>query len=106
MQILDSKKPSGVMLSHDNITWTSRISTEHYDWGNERVLSYLPLSHIAACLSDCYTTLYTGSEVHFADSEALKGTLVRKYLSIIITLLIADSEIKLSDIIFINRWKI
>ena len=66
----------GAMLSHDNVTWTSRISMEHYDWGNERLLSYLPLSHVAACLIDCYMTMYTGSEVHFADNEALKGTLV------------------------------
>ena len=64
------------MLSHDNITWTARIGVEHYDWGNERLLSYLPLSHMAAIMIDCFMPTYAANEVHFADSEALKGTLV------------------------------
>ena len=35
------------MISHDNVTYTSRISMEGYDWDKEVLLSYLPLSHIA-----------------------------------------------------------
>ena len=64
------------MLSHDNITWTCRIAMEHYQWQQERLLSYLPLSHVAACNIDCYMSMSTGCEVHFADDQALKGTLV------------------------------
>ena len=64
------------MLSHDNLTWTARIIMETYEWHNERILSYLPLSHLAACSMDCFSPLYVGSEVHFADENALKGTLV------------------------------
>ena len=40
------------MISHDNITWTAKFSrTSCGTYGNgepERVVSYLPLSHIAA----------------------------------------------------------
>ena len=64
------------MISHDNVTWTSRISMEHYKWDQERLLTYLPLSHIAGQMIDCYMSMYSGNEIHFADSEALKGTLV------------------------------
>ena len=37
----------GVMLSHDNLTWTTRICMEQYNWHKERTLSYLPMSHVA-----------------------------------------------------------
>ena len=67
------------MLSHDNVTWSSRMAIEHYNWHEERLLSYLPLSHVAACLIDCYMAMYAASEIHFADQEALKGTLVSMY---------------------------
>ena len=40
------------MISHDNIIWTAKFSrTSCGEYGNgdpERVVSYLPLSHIAA----------------------------------------------------------
>ena len=68
------------MLSHDNVTWSSKISMEHYNFKQERLLSYLPLSHVAACLIDCYMTMSVGSEIHFADSGALKGTLVSLFI--------------------------
>ena len=67
---------TGAMLSHDNVTWSSRMAIEHYNWNQERLLSYLPLSHVAACLIDCYMSMYAATEIHFADQEALKGTLV------------------------------
>ncbi len=70
--------PKGALISHDNITYASRVSMEHYQLneGKEVGLSYLPLSHVAACLIDCYMALHVGVEIHFADNEALKGTLV------------------------------
>ena len=49
---------------------------EHYGWHQERILCYLPLSHMAAIMIDCFMPTYAANEVHFADSEALKGTLV------------------------------
>ena len=48
--------PKAAMISHDNITWTAKIAMEHYNWnlGSEVILSYLPLSHVAAQLVDIY----------------------------------------------------
>ena len=42
--------PKGVMVSHDNLTLTARVIGETYDgvFEGERIVSYLPLSHIAA----------------------------------------------------------
>lgn len=71
---------TGAMLSHDNITWTCHLSMEHYGWnrdGSEQLMSYLPLSHVAAQLIDCYMAMSIGANVLFADKNALKGTLVR-----------------------------
>ena len=42
----------------------------------ERILSYLPLSHIAGCMLDIFMAIYAGNQVHFADKEVLKTTLV------------------------------
>ena len=64
------------MLSHDNVTWTSRICMEQYDWKEERLLSYLPLSHTAGIMIDCHMAIYAGNEAHFSDEEVLKTTLV------------------------------
>ena len=64
------------MISHDNITWSSRIFFEHYERNHERLLSYLPPSHIAGLMVDCYMAIHSADEIHMADPEALKGTLV------------------------------
>ena len=64
------------MISHDNVTWTSRIYVEHYERNHERILSYLPPSHIAGLMVDCYMAIHSADEIHMADPEALKGTLV------------------------------
>lgn len=39
------------------------------------VVSYLPLSHIAASGIDIFSSLYAAGQVHFADANALKGSL-------------------------------
>jgi len=49
--------PKGVMLSHDNLVCGVKILLKQArdDYGldeNERMVSYLPLSHIAGCLFD------------------------------------------------------
>ena len=69
---------AGALLSHDNVTWSSRISMETYGWRQaaESVLSYLPMSHAAAHLIDCYMVMYMAGTAYIADSEALRGTLV------------------------------
>lgn len=69
--------PKAVMLSHDNITWTSSNIIENYMnlTNNERVVSYLPLSHIAAQVIDIYAMLILGSCTYFCQPDALKGSL-------------------------------
>jgi long-chain-fatty-acid--CoA ligase ACSBG len=66
------------MLSHDNITWTTTRMTQDYLELNQadRIVSYLPLSHIAAQLIDIYVPLTVGAAVYFAQLDALKGSLV------------------------------
>ena len=75
--------PKGVMLSHDNLTWDIQkfISTifnkTGKQMGNEQVLlSYLPLSHIAAQMLDFMIGCCTGGSIYFATSDALKGGLL------------------------------
>ncbi len=49
--------PKGVMLSHDNLTWTARTMKIQYgdSVGEEgRLVSFLPLSHIAAQIVDIF----------------------------------------------------
>ena len=68
--------PKAVELTHRNITSVcammhARIPLQE----GTKVVSYLPLSHIAAMGIDMYSSLFCGAEVHFADSNALKGSL-------------------------------
>ncbi|ETE65879.1 Long-chain-fatty-acid--CoA ligase ACSBG1, partial [Ophiophagus hannah] len=74
-------KPKGVMLSHDNITWTSAHASRAGDVQpaevqQEKIVSYLPLSHIAGQMCDLWTGIKWGEEVYFAQPDALKGGLV------------------------------
>ncbi|KAJ8913170.1 hypothetical protein NQ315_009007 [Exocentrus adspersus] len=71
-------KPKAVMLSHDNLTWDALAITERVtiERGNEVLISYLPLSHVAAQILDIYVAISVGASVYFADKDAFKGTLV------------------------------
>ncbi|XP_059687700.1 long-chain-fatty-acid--CoA ligase ACSBG2 [Gavia stellata] len=74
-------QPKGVMLSHDNLTWTASaagrfIMLTDAKEKQELVVSYLPLSHIAAQMSDIWSAMTFGVQVFFAQPDALKGTLV------------------------------
>ena len=42
---------------------------------NDRLVSYLPLSHIAAQMTDIISQLTVGHTVWFAQPDALKGSL-------------------------------
>lgn len=73
-------KPKGVMLSHDNMTWDAfAISNrlENLQMGKEVLISYLPLSHVAAQVVDIFVGLTNAVTIYFADKDALKGTLVK-----------------------------
>ena len=44
---------------------------------NEKIVSYLPLSHIAASMFDMFCHFYHGGTVYFAQQDALHGRLVK-----------------------------
>ncbi|XP_027291946.2 long-chain-fatty-acid--CoA ligase ACSBG2 isoform X1 [Cricetulus griseus] len=75
-------EPKGVMLSHDNITWTSgamarELELSHHTSGHQNsIVSYLPLSHISAQMMDIWIPIKVGGITFFAQPDALRGTLV------------------------------
>ncbi|QSQ15350.1 AMP-dependent synthetase/ligase [Myxococcus landrumensis] len=71
--------PKGVMLSHHNLTWTTRQLSQAVSFGKKPeniILSYLPLSHIAEQVISLHCPLMLGIQVYFADSvEAMPANL-------------------------------
>ncbi|KAK7173629.1 hypothetical protein R3I93_003449 [Phoxinus phoxinus] len=69
--------PKGVMLSHDNITWTANSAGRmvRLKMAEEEVVSYLPLSHVAAQVQDMWICMRFAAITNFADPDALKGSL-------------------------------
>lgn len=70
-------QPKAVMISHDNITWVAKNVVDHYMDLNhtDRIISYLPLSHIAAQMIDVHCMMNIGGCAYFAQPDALKGSL-------------------------------
>ncbi|CAG9796581.1 unnamed protein product [Diatraea saccharalis] len=71
--------PKAVMLSHDNLIWdahTISIRCGDMQPEAERLVSFLPLSHVAAQVLDIYTSMTKGISVFFAQPDALKGSIV------------------------------
>ncbi|XP_019848922.1 PREDICTED: long-chain-fatty-acid--CoA ligase ACSBG2-like [Amphimedon queenslandica] len=82
--------PKGVMLSHDNLTWCGLVVAKRYDFNeNFRIISYLPLSHIAAQMIDIMAAVMIGHTVWFAQPDALKGTIKSTLLEVQPTLFFA-----------------
>lgn len=74
--------PKAVMLSHDSVIYDTKVvaaNTDNAVEGGERLVSYLPLSHIAAQIFDIFLSMAHGGCVYFADKDALKGTLIRTF---------------------------
>ena len=69
--------PKAAMLSHDNIyyTVTHVMNSVHINHCHERVVSFLPLNHIAGQLCDVFMPVLSGTTVHFAQPDAMKGSL-------------------------------
>ncbi|WP_223632798.1 long-chain fatty acid--CoA ligase [Corallococcus sp. EGB] len=64
-------QPKGVALSHRNLAWTSKQLCDTLgfkDMEDERLVSYLPLSHIAEQIVSLHSPLLMGTQVYFADS--------------------------------------
>ncbi|ELV10010.1 Long-chain-fatty-acid--CoA ligase ACSBG2 [Tupaia chinensis] len=75
--------PKGVMLSHDNITWMAGAAAKDAGMINmqgrrETVVSYLPLSHIAAQMMDIWIPIKIGGLTYFAQPDALKALVFSK----------------------------
>jgi acyl-CoA synthetase (AMP-forming)/AMP-acid ligase II len=72
------------MLTHDNITWTVQSMLSATPKGtitkDDVMISYLPLSHIAAQMLDMHQPMKTGCQIYFAQPDALQGSL-GKYIS-------------------------
>ena len=61
--------PKGVMISHDNITWTSARLLETIGGSPDDVIaSYLPLSHIAEQIISLHSPISMGATTWFAES--------------------------------------
>jgi len=71
--------PKAVMVTNDNITWTTRTMLTLTPRGRldntDHMISYLPLSHIAAQTLDIYNPISSGCQIWFARPDALKGSL-------------------------------
>lgn len=71
--------PKAVMITNDNVTWTVRtvlrVTPKGYMDNSDMMISYLPLSHIAAQLIDMLSPLESGAQIYFAQPDALKGSL-------------------------------
>ena len=61
--------PKGVMLSHDNITWTAKTLIENTKTtSSDTLVSYLPLSHVAEQLISVHCPACIGTQIYFAES--------------------------------------
>lgn len=75
--------PKAVMVSHDNYTWTTDASARRFGFfdesriGKGRMLSLLPLSHVAAQFIDIFLAIRCGFSLFFSDPTALQGNLVK-----------------------------
>lgn len=76
--------PKGCMLSHDSLVWesypllTEVIKSDPFvPVFSNRVVSFLPLSHVAGLSVDILAHIYGGHELYFARPDALSGSLVQ-----------------------------
>lgn len=71
--------PKGVILSHDNYVWTAKrtLDRNFFQQDVSRMVSYLPLSHVASQMIDIVCSVLVGASLFFADEKALQGTLVQ-----------------------------
>ncbi|GAC1471689.1 MAG: AMP-dependent synthetase/ligase [Candidatus Dormibacteraceae bacterium] len=62
--------PKGVMYSHNNVVWTLESQTRSFHegglpYGNETLVSYLPLAHVAERFGSLWHGMYNGHDVWF-----------------------------------------
>jgi len=79
--------PKGVVLTHRNIlssiyNMVEGVRIMGIEIKSERIISYLPLNHIAAQMMDIYMSQATGSTLYFADKKSLRGSILDYILEI------------------------
>jgi long-chain acyl-CoA synthetase len=57
--------PKGVTYSHNNVTWTLESMRRVWEREHDRLVSYLPLAHIAERMTSLWRGIYHGHEVWF-----------------------------------------
>ena len=71
--------PKGVVLSHDNLTWTAQAAANLVGGlSTDEVVSYLPLSHIAEQIVSLHGPMSFGACVNFAESMEKLGEALRE----------------------------
>ena len=70
-------KSKAVKITYENVAFTCSQMVKNYSLSNEKIVSYLPLSHIAASMFDMFCHFYHGGTVYFAQQDALQGSLVK-----------------------------
>jgi long-subunit acyl-CoA synthetase (AMP-forming) len=71
--------PKGVMLSHENLTWTASTAAKAVmARSSDRLISYLPLSHIAEQLVSLHMPMTVGACSWFAESLEKLGDDLRE----------------------------
>ncbi|KAM6168063.1 long-chain-fatty-acid--CoA ligase ACSBG2-like [Erethizon dorsatum] len=73
--------PKIIMLSHDNITWTTVATVESLGYkcppgGQEVLVSYLPLSYASAQILDMWVAIAVGGALYFSPQDAERGYLM------------------------------
>ncbi|XP_035578050.1 long-chain-fatty-acid--CoA ligase ACSBG2-like isoform X7 [Zalophus californianus] len=73
--------PKAMMLSHDNITWTTVATAQRLSYKcppeeQEILVSYLPLSYMGAQLFDMWVSISVAGALYFAQPDALRGSLI------------------------------
>eukprot|EP01135_Chromosphaera_perkinsii_P010621 Nk52_evm21s2192 gene=Nk52_evmTU21s2192 len=67
----------GVMISHDNLVWTAKTAVDCLAiCKKDQIISYLPLSHVAAQMIDIHSNYTAATTIWFARPDALKGSLL------------------------------
>ena len=71
--------PKAVMLTHRNVAWIAEKVVELLEIrSDDRLISYLPLSHIAEQVASLYLSMATGACVYFAESVDKLGENLRE----------------------------
>jgi long-chain acyl-CoA synthetase len=71
--------PKGVMITHRNVVWTTEsVRRAAEPPPNPRLVSYLPLAHIAERVSTHYNGIYLGGEVYYCPDMAVVLEYIQK----------------------------